>query len=70
MHSVHQWFVFHNITDLRANRQIGTVAAPDDGMKVYWLGLAGWLLILGLQLLLARAASAKRRMSAKSTGEK
>ena len=39
-------------------------------MKVYWLGLTGWLLILGLQLLLARAASAKRRSALKSVPQK
>ena len=39
-------------------------------MKVYWLGLTGWLLILGLQLLLARAASAKRRSALKSAPHK
>jgi hypothetical protein len=39
-------------------------------MNVYWLGLTGWLLILGLQLLVARAASAKRRASLKSLPQK
>ena len=39
-------------------------------MKVYWLGLTGWLLILGLQLLFARAASARRRAALKSAPQK
>ena len=39
-------------------------------MKVYWLGLTGWLLILAVQLLLARAASAKRRSTIKSAAQK
>ena len=51
-------------------RSRGTDAAPVDSMKVYWLGLAGWLLILSLQLFLARTASAKRRAPLKEAAQK
>jgi hypothetical protein len=55
-----------SFADLQSTSTNGIVAAQGMGMKVYWVGLAGWLLILGVQLLLARAASAKRRNALKS----
>ena len=59
-----------SFAELSANRLCGIDDAPEILMKVYWLGLAGWLLILGVQLLMARAASAKRRGALKSAPQK
>ena len=50
-----------SFADLNGTPTIGTDDAKTEGMKVYWFGLVGWLAILSLQMLIARAARAKRR---------
>lgn len=55
-----------SFADLTRERLTGIDDAHKGGMTVYWFGLLGWLAILSLQLLFARAARARRRVNRES----